>query len=177
MVRTGGRLEEAAEGLSALIRERLARFDAPAREALELAAVLGRELQRSVLAEACGVGVEQLEARLRAPRQAGLIQDAAEADGDRLQFVHGLYRERLIDELAAERRPKLHLRVAQALLRRRAAGHLEAEEPLARHLLVAGAEGDPAAGGGVGGARRPVGAGGPGLRSRGRAVRGGAGGL
>ena len=144
VVRTGGRLEEAAEGLSALIRERLARFDAPAREALELAAVLGREMQRAVLAEACGVGVEQLEARLRAPRQAGLIQDAPDGpDGDQLQFVHGLYRERLIDDLPAERRPKLHLRVAQALLRRRAAGHLEAEEPLARHLLVAGAEGDP----------------------------------
>ncbi len=144
VVRTGGRLEQAAEGLSALIRERLARFDAPAREALELAAVLGREMQRAVLAEACGVSVEQLEARLRAPRQAGLIQDAPDGpDGDQLQFVHGLYREGLIDDLPAERRPKLHLRVAQALLRRRAAGHLEAEEPLARHLLVAGAEGDP----------------------------------
>ena len=99
-----------------------------------------------MLAEACGIDIEQLEAQLRAPRQAGLIQAAPDTrqDGEqRLQFVHGLYRERLIDDLPPERRAALHLRVAQALLRRRAAGHLEAEEPLARHLLAAGAEGDP----------------------------------
>ena len=146
VVRTGGRLQEAAEGLSALIRERLGRFDAKVREALELAAVLGREVDRPVLAEACGIDIEQLEAHLRGPRQAGLIQAAPDTrqDGEqRLQFVHGLYRERLVDDLPPERRAALHRRVAQALLRRRAAGHLEAEEPLARHLLAAGAEGDP----------------------------------
>jgi predicted ATPase len=50
LVQTGARAGAVPEGVSAVIRDRLARFEAPARAALEAAAVLGREVAWTVLA-------------------------------------------------------------------------------------------------------------------------------
>ena len=141
LVRTGGRLAPIPAGLSRLLRERLARFEPSTREALATAALLGREFDLDVLADACAVSAPEIRTRLRAPRLAGVIEETSDAAA---RFAHGLYRERLIEDLAQGERAAGHLRVAQALLRQRAAGHLEAEEPLARHLLAACPQGDVA---------------------------------
>jgi hypothetical protein len=142
LLRRDGRLQGVPAGVSALIGERLAQFEVATREALETAALLGRELTVPVLADACATGAEELRARLRRPLAAGILE---ETEDGRVRFAHGLYRERLLADLSLERRTALHLRLAGALERWRAAGHLEAEEPLALHLLAAGPAGDPAA--------------------------------
>ncbi len=134
LVRRDGRLQGVPAGVSALIAERVAQFGVATREALEAAALLGRELTLPVLADACGASPEELRARLRLPLSAGVLE---ETDDGRVRFAHGLYRERLLTELSPGRRSALHLRLAEALLRWRSAGHLEAEEPLALHLLAA----------------------------------------
>jgi hypothetical protein len=136
----GGRRSAEPAGVNVLIRERLAQFAPPTREALETAALLGRELNLPVLADACGASAEELRARLRLPLAAGILE---EMDDGRVRFAHGLYRERLLADLAPERGAGLHWRLAEALLRWRTAGHVEAEEPLALHLLAAGPAGDP----------------------------------
>jgi hypothetical protein len=140
LVGAGGRRSSAPAGVGALIRERLAQFAPATRDALETAALLGRELTFPVLADACGIDADELAARLRQPLAVGILEEMEDA---RVRFAHGLYRERLVADLPAERRAGLHLRLAEALLRWRAAGHIEAEEPLAHHLLAAGPAGDP----------------------------------
>jgi hypothetical protein len=141
LLRTGGRLHDVPAGVSALIHDRLARFEAPARATLETAAVLGREFALPVLADACAVTAADLQDRLRVPRAAGVLEGAG---AQQLRFAHGLYRERLLEDVGPERRAELHLRAAEALLRRRAGGHLDVDEPLARHLLAAGTRADAA---------------------------------
>ncbi len=136
-----GRRAGVPVGVSALIGERLGQLEVATIELLETAALLGREPIPSVLADAGGVSPETLRARLRPPISAGILEEIA--DG-RIRFAHGLYRERLLADLTPERRARLHRSLADALLRWRASGHLEAEEPLALHLLAAGAEGDAA---------------------------------
>jgi hypothetical protein len=141
LVRKDGRLGGIPAGVSALIGERLSQLEPATREALETAALLGRELTLPVLADACGTGREELRARLRLPLATGILE---ESEDGRVRFGHGVYRERLLSDLAPDRRAGLHVRLAEALLRWRNAGHLEADEPLARHLLAAGPAGDPA---------------------------------
>ncbi len=157
-VRTGARPTDVRDGAAALLRERLARFDPATRDALDLAALLGREVNWELFADALGVTRAQALQRLRGPRLAGIIEDRdlVERDdssqprlqpsrGDRFCFAHGLYRERLVDDLTGDRRCELHLLAGRAHARRLAAGHPDAEEPMARHLLAALPAGDAAA--------------------------------
>jgi hypothetical protein len=139
LVRTGAPLVLVPQGVRALLRERLGRFDPSARGALEAAAVLGREVPCSVLAEVVESSLPEVRERLRLPRLAGIVE---EMEGDRLRFAHGLYRECLLEELPPARRAALHLRAGQALHARQLAGHAEAGEQMAGHLLAALPEGD-----------------------------------
>jgi hypothetical protein len=139
-VRAGAPLGETPERVSAVVGERLARFDPAARETLQAAAVLGREAPLDLVAEAAGTTAAQAEERLALPRAAGVVEAR---EGGRIAFTHPLFRERLLQDLAPAQRARLHLTAAEGLARRAATGAAGAEEAVARHLLAAQPAGDP----------------------------------
>ncbi len=132
---------ELPDGMQALWQERLARLLAQhyaeaeagaARQALELAAVIGLEVDPGTWAQGCAIEgivaprglVELLVAQgLALPSRAGW------------SFVHGMLRESLEDLADTAGRRALHHRCCAAILRARGQGHAEA---LARHLIAAG---------------------------------------
>src|SRR5262249_37228953 len=79
---------------------RLDRFDAGERAAIEAAAVLGREVALATLAAALGAGIHDARARLARPLLAGVVEEV----GERLRFAHALFRERVLADLAPDRR-------------------------------------------------------------------------
>jgi tetratricopeptide (TPR) repeat protein len=141
VVRSAGYARAIPEGASAVLRERLARFESPAREALEAAAVLGREVSWSVLSDVCGCSTDAARERLRLPRLAAIIDEASD---DALRFSHALFREHLYDQLEPERRTALHLKAGETLARRVTMGlePTSTRESVARHLLAALPQGD-----------------------------------
>ncbi len=136
LVRTGARPHEVPDGVRAIIRERLARLDDAARAVIEAAAVIGREMDQGALERTSGIGPAAFARSLRDLRLAGALEDR----GDRVQFVHALFRESVYGDLDVTRRGELHLRCAHHL-----ADDPLAIEPLARHALAALPAGDAAA--------------------------------
>ncbi len=132
LVRTGARPGPSASAIG-ILHERLARFGPAERRALEAAAVLGRAFDAALLADVIGVTSGELDARLRGPRLAGIVQ---RADGG-LRFGHALFRTQLLDELSAEDRASLHARAAEAWARARARGVAVPEETIALHYAAA----------------------------------------
>ncbi|RIL05517.1 MAG: hypothetical protein DCC71_10165, partial [Proteobacteria bacterium] len=127
-----------SRGFEQVLRERLARFAPALRGVLEVAAVIGEELDAGLLAAVAPCDAEQA---LAEARREGLLL-ASELDPARHRFAHAVFREALLDGLGAARRAALHATVARALERRDR--DERAIEAIARHWLAAGAEGDPA---------------------------------
>ena len=116
------------------LRRRLARLSTECVRLLERAAVAGRDIDLSLLTqdvaapdEAAALGL------LDEARRAGVIAGTSE-----LRFTHDLYRETILDGLAAATRAAVNLSVGKALQAR--------SGPAARvaaHLLAAGAQAQP----------------------------------
>ena len=115
------------------IREHLAALPASLRPVLEAAAVIGREVQASVVAEVCGRPTAEVEDQLAHGVELGVLVDRG---AGRIAFAHGLIAETLHDDLPAGRRHELHLAVADWLER----DPSPALSEIAHHLLEAGAE-------------------------------------
>jgi hypothetical protein len=116
------------------LRRRLARLSTECVRLLEWAAVAGRDIDPSLLTQR-GVAANRAEALglLDEARRAGVIAGASE-----LRFTHDLYRETILDGLAAPARAAVNLSVGRALQAR--------SGPAARvaaHLLAAGAPAQP----------------------------------
>ncbi|MFY0562986.1 serine/threonine-protein kinase PknK [Archangium lansingense] len=95
-----------------LVGRRLEGLGSEARGLLEVAAVLGRELNADVLAVAAGLGdLQELEA-LEELRARHVLEDIG---GGRLRFVHDKLREISYEGILPERRRKLHRAAAMAL--------------------------------------------------------------
>jgi serine/threonine protein kinase len=95
-----------------LVGRRLEGLGSQARGLLEVAAVLGRELDADVLASAARLGdLQELEA-LEELRARHVLEDA---DGGRLRFVHDKLRESAYEGILPERRRPLHAAAALAL--------------------------------------------------------------
>jgi hypothetical protein len=95
-----------------LVGRRLEGLGSGARSLLEVAAVLGRELDADVLAAAAGLGdLQELEA-LEELRARHVLEDVG---GGRLRFVHDKLREISYDGILPERRRTLHRGTALAL--------------------------------------------------------------
>ena len=107
----------------------------PARQALELGAVLGHEVDRREWQDLCATAGAAIEAGLLARLAA---QDLVLLHPDRWSFVHGALRETLLD-LAEERgRLKAHHRQCAAMLEARYGADNDSLSPrLAAHLLAA----------------------------------------
>jgi tetratricopeptide (TPR) repeat protein len=124
-------------GVRAVIRERLSLL-APATVALlQAAAVVGREFDLAVAAEAAGVTTEALADAIEEAERAEIV--GASSPG-RHRFSHALFAETLTSDLARSVRAKLHRRTADVLLRRHEGHPAPPLDEIAHHLLEAGAE-------------------------------------
>jgi DNA-binding SARP family transcriptional activator len=101
-------------GLRAVLRGRLARLDAPTRELLSVAAVMGQEFDVDVLARAIAVHEDAVLDGLEAAQRAAFVGEDAQVDG-RFHFNHALVRLTLDDELGHTRRSRVHGRIAEAI--------------------------------------------------------------
>jgi tetratricopeptide (TPR) repeat protein len=115
------------------IRARLGRLSARARDALEVASVLGRQFRAVTLAGLAERPLAELAAPLTEALDEGILSEIAPAE---FRFSHVLLREVLHQDLDEARRAALHWEAADALRRR--TGHDAAWSEIAHHSLEAG---------------------------------------
>ena len=107
----------APEGVHQVLRQRIARLPEGTRSVLEVAAVVGRELDLPVLERACGaIAPAEVRDALAEATSAGLVRPEPDAVG-RFRFSHILIRDALYASLPAARRAALHAAVGDALER------------------------------------------------------------
>jgi predicted ATPase len=131
---TGGPGERLAvpSSVAHLLRSQTERLSKPARDLVEVAAVVGRTFTARLLARVTGRGNATVINLLQEARGENLI------DGDRpgsFRFRHDVVRAALLDELRTTRRIDLHRRVAKAI---ESGGETESHLPeLAYHYFEA----------------------------------------
>jgi tetratricopeptide (TPR) repeat protein len=126
------------DGVRDAIRRRLAPLRGEVREALEVAAIEGRDFHLTTLERAAGIGRADLLERVDDALTVQLVEEAPGPAGS-FRFAHGLIRETLYGDLTATRRARLHAAIGEALERTAAS-----EAELAHHFVEAAAVGDPA---------------------------------
>jgi len=110
----GSRLRVPLRSVQEVIRERLAPLPRACRDALEVAAVLGREFEYPPLAAALRTSPEGAVAVLDPAVTARLVAPAGSRAGS-YRFAHTLIRDAVEDQLAPSRRTDLHARAFAAL--------------------------------------------------------------
>jgi predicted ATPase len=108
------RRSEIPPKVQAVIKSRLEALSSGSRELTNLAAVLGREFDYHLLAEAAELDQESILNGLDELWQRRVIRDQGEGGYD---FSHEMFREVITGELSPHRQRHLHLRIAQALER------------------------------------------------------------
>ena len=126
------------DGVRDAIRKRLLPLRPEVREALQVAAVEGRDFQLTTVERAAGIDRADLLDRLDEALAVQLLEEAPGPAGS-FRFAHGLIRETLYGDLTASRRARLHAAVGEALERTAAT-----EAELAHHFVEAAPVGDPA---------------------------------
>lgn len=102
-------------GVQEVLRARLSVLSRPAYDLLVAGAVMGRDFDMRVAADACGVdGAEALD-HIEEARRAGLVVEGDQA-GD-VQFSHVLIADALVHDLGRAREAAVHRRVANGLAR------------------------------------------------------------
>ncbi|GIG92308.1 hypothetical protein Pen02_72440 [Plantactinospora endophytica] len=124
-----------------VVRGRMASLDDAARDLLQVAALLGRDVDLGLLARAAGTDAADCLERLEPLRALGLLEAGPE-DPFSMRFAHDLVRESITETTAPQRAIRLHLRVADALETSRADDE-SVTERLAYHLWAAGPLADP----------------------------------
>ena len=95
-----------------VIGQRVAALPGPAKELLSVAAVAGRVVPHTLLAQVTGSDDEQVLEAVETAMEARLL---AEDGPDGYRFTHDLIRETVENGLSAARRRRLHRRIGQAL--------------------------------------------------------------
>ena len=117
-----------------VIRRRMQRLAGPTVDLLGVAAVVGRDVDLLLLADAAGLDPsESLD--LIEPAIVHRLLVEVPGRPDVLRFSHALVREVLLDDLTAVRRTRLHLRVADAI--EAPGAGVDDAEILAKHLWQA----------------------------------------
>jgi DNA-binding SARP family transcriptional activator len=129
------------EGLRVVMARRLARLSAPTVELLQVAAVLGREFEFTLLGRMTGWDDERLVEGVEEALQAGILAERGASWVASYSFRHALIRQVLYEHLSLPRRQGVHLRAAEAIEAEGppAAGRLAA---VALHLRLAGPRAD-----------------------------------
>lgn len=123
-----------ADGISAVVRQRAAKLDQPQRALLGTAAVIGREGELELWADAADVRLPMLERELPPLIATGLI---ARSGPRFFAFSHALVRDAVYQALDGVARDGLHQKLAVALNARVTAGEKQRIEPRAHHALLA----------------------------------------
>ncbi|WP_327000977.1 AAA family ATPase [Dactylosporangium sp. NBC_01737] len=128
-------------GVRDVVRGRMAGLDDGARDLLQIAALIGRDVDLDLLARVAGADVAGCLERLEPLHALGLLETRP-AEPFTVRFAHDLVRESVTETTAQQQVIRLHLRVADALEERPA--HDESgPERLAYHLWAAGPLADP----------------------------------
>ncbi len=127
-------VDASGRSVEALIDDRLRSLDAPARELLAWAAAMGGELRPELLADAAGLPVAEVLARLERFEQHGLLRPTGPGP---FEFAHDLVRQGVYRALSQPRRQAIHRQFARAL------GAASADDPwlhgeVVRHAGLAG---------------------------------------
>jgi DNA-binding SARP family transcriptional activator/class 3 adenylate cyclase len=125
------------EGVREVIGRRLARLPDALRQALTVAAVIGREFSVAALERIPDAGghADALLGALEGAAPARLVQEVPSKPG-RFAFVHDLVRQTLYGRLSGPRRAQLHRRVGEALV---GLAGSDAKPAVLAHHFVAGA--------------------------------------
>lgn len=124
------------EGIKEVVGRRLNRLSEETNRILQLAAVIGRQFDLSLLARVAQSGEDTVLDALDEAAAAALVAEMP-GSADRFAFSHALIRATLYEELSGARRARLHRRVGEAL------EELVANDPdgrideLAHHWLAA----------------------------------------
>ncbi|MDT3445849.1 BTAD domain-containing putative transcriptional regulator [Pseudofrankia sp. BMG5.37] len=124
-----------------VVRGRMAGLDDRARNQLRLAALIGRDVDLTLLSRAAGVDVADCLERLDPLHALGLLESGPD-DPSSLRFAHDLVRESVSETMTKQQIIGLHLRVADALEQTHADDEAIAER-LAYHLWAAGPLAEP----------------------------------
>ncbi|MDX6486140.1 MAG: hypothetical protein QOF43_1293 [Gaiellaceae bacterium] len=126
----------APERIRAIVRQRLARLAPGTSATVDLAAVVGPQVDVQVLAEAAGLELDRLADSVDEATRHGLFE---ELPGPALvyRFTHELVRRAVYDQISAMRRAELHRRVGEALERAYAADTTPVVAELAHHFALA----------------------------------------
>lgn len=116
-------------------------LDAPVRELLQLAALIGREFDLGLLSRAGDMDVHACLGRLEAAESLGLLRPAP-GNPFSQRFEHDLVREAIAAAAPPHRAMALHLRIADALQDDETVDDIGVER-LAHHLWSAGPLADP----------------------------------
>ncbi|MFJ3666979.1 BTAD domain-containing putative transcriptional regulator [Streptomyces sp. NPDC090106] len=124
-----------------VVRDRMSGLDDRARALLQVAAVIGRDVDLRLLSRATGVGVADCLDRLEPLHTLGLLEPGPR-DPSSLRFAHDLVRESVSETATRQQATRLHLRVADALEQIHADDE-DVAERLAYHLWAAGPLAEP----------------------------------
>ncbi|TQS47125.1 AAA family ATPase [Cryptosporangium phraense] len=125
-----------------IVRGRLAGLDEPARDLLQIAALVGRDVDLRLLARAADLTAQACLDRLEPVEALGLLGPDP-GNPFSYRFAHDLVRESVSVAASRRQEPGLHLRIANALEDGAQDGESVAER-LAHHLWSAGPLADPA---------------------------------
>ncbi|WP_189266889.1 ATP-binding protein, partial [Streptomyces fuscichromogenes] len=125
-----------------VVRDRVAMLDDDAVRLMQIAALIGRDVDLALLARAARLDARTCLDRLEPLQRIGLLEPSP-GDPHAFRFAHDLVRESVADATPPPRATRLHLLVADAL--EHTTAHDEpAAERLAHHLWSAGPLADPA---------------------------------
>ena len=127
------------DGLREVIQSRIGRLPEGAERVLQVASLMGREFELSVLERVVDVPEDDLLDGLDAAVRAGMLNEDSGVPG-RYSFAHSLLRKTLEEDLTATRRARFHRRIGEAIEAR----YRDKLDPwlvdLARHFGAAGPE-------------------------------------
>jgi adenylate cyclase len=101
--------------VQAVVAARIDRLQESAKQVLEMASVVGREISISILDVITGLDPSELSEAIQRLRQAELLYDVPPFEQRLLAFRHPLIQEVAYRSLLQERRRKVHADVAQAI--------------------------------------------------------------
>jgi hypothetical protein len=125
-----------------VVRDRLTDLDGGTKDLLQLAALIGRDVDLGLLARAAGSDIRACLVRLDPLVGLGLLEPTPR-DPYSFRFTHDLVRESVVGITPPALATQLHVRIAEALERAQADDESIAER-LAYHLWSAGPLADPA---------------------------------
>jgi len=108
-------LSRLPEGLRDGIGKRLARLSPATYRLLTVGAVIGREVDLTILRNVAGFEEHEFIGALEDAVQAGLLQEYARPGAVEYQFTHALVRQTLYEDMVAPRRLRLDQQIARAL--------------------------------------------------------------